>query len=154
MDKNCALETRLAAPVTDGIESKCTTKEPGEIRLRTRLEAAGFLKISLNTIDRLRYQRKLACYQIGGSIRFCDWDLMEFVTDKLVMPEQLIRDQNRILNKVELARFLNLSTRSVEHLVIEKRLWHRKTGRIVRFHLGDVLIQLATNFRVAAQHRD
>ncbi len=151
MDNNCALEPAVVAPVTDGRERDCAITKSGEIRLRTRLEAADFLKISLNTIDRLRYQRKLAFYQIGGSIRFGDWDLMEFVTDNLIMPEQLFHDQNRILNKADLARFLNLSTRSVEHLVLDKRLWHRKTGRIVRFHLGDVLRQLANNFRVAAQ---
>jgi len=41
-----------------------------DIRLHTRTEAAQFLKVSVNTVDRLRYQRALPFYRIGGSVRF------------------------------------------------------------------------------------
>ena len=150
MDVEHALKARVAG-VTDANDRGRAPNEAGEARLRTRPEAAEFLRVSLNTIDRLRYQRNLAYYQIGGSVRFGDWDLMEFVTGKVVLPEHVIRDQDRILNKCDLARFLAVATRTVEHLLRNGCLWHRTTGRVVRFRLGDVLIQLMNDFRVPAQ---
>jgi excisionase family DNA binding protein len=121
---------------------------PGEQRLRTRKEAAHFLKVSLNTMDRLRYQRALPFYRIGGSVRFGPWDLIEFVSGKPVFPEQVIRDQQRTLTKTELADFLRVSIRTVEQLILTHGLWRRRVGRTVRFLLADVLHQLANDFRV------
>jgi excisionase family DNA binding protein len=121
-----------------------------EERLLTRAEAAQFLKVSVNTIDRLRYQRALPYYRLGGSVRFGPWDLLEFMSGKPVFPEQVIQNVQRTFTKAELADFLRVSTRSVEHLVSNRGLWRRRVGRSVRFLLGDVLLQLADEFRVAA----
>jgi excisionase family DNA binding protein len=118
-------------------------------RLLTRTEAAQFLKVSVNTVDRLRYQRALAYYRLGGSVRFSPWDLLEYMSGKPVFPEQTIQDVRRTLTKAELADFLRVSSRSVEHLVRNRGLWRRRVGRSVRFLLGDVLLQLADEFRVA-----
>lgn len=122
-----------------------------EARLRTRDEAAAFLKVSRQTVDRLRYGRRLAFYQIGGSVRFGLWDLQESLTGKPVFPESVFADANSVLTKADLGRFLGVSARTVEHLVATRGLWHRKLGRCARFLLGDVLVQLAQEFRVAAR---
>jgi hypothetical protein len=106
--------------------------------------------VSVNTVDRLRYQRALGYYRLGGSVRFAPWDLLEFMSGKPVFPEQIIEDVQRTLTKAELADFLCVSSRSVEHLV-NRVLWRRRVGRSVRFFLADVLLQLAEQFRVAAQ---
>lgn len=132
----------------DGNSAK---RSPCEPRLRTRAEAAQFLKVSVNTIDRLRYQRALPFYQIGGTVRFGLWDLIEFVSGKPVFPEQIILDTRRTLTKPELAGFLGVSSRTVEHLIQTHGLWRRHVGRTVRFLLADVLIQLAETFRVGAR---
>lgn len=121
-------------------------------RLRTRTEAAQFLKVSVNTLDRLRYQRALAYYRVGGSVRFGPWDLIEFVSGKPVFPEQIILDTQRTLTKQELAAFLGVSTRTVEHLIHTYGLWRRCVGRSVRFLMADVLGQLAASFRVEARN--
>ena len=118
-------------------------------RLLTREEAAQFLKVSVNTVDRLRYQRALGYYRLGGSVRFAPWDLLEFMSGKPVFAEQNVTDVRRTLTKAELADFLHISSRTVEHLV-NRGLWRRRVGRSVRFFLGDVLLQLADEFRVAA----
>lgn len=123
------------------------------VHLLTRSEAAAFLRLSETTIDRLRYERKLSYYKIGGAVRFGQWDLEEFISGKPVFLETVIPNAHQVLKKVELATFLGLSIRTVEHLILNQGLWHRKTGRLVRFLLSDVLMQLVNNFRVAAQFK-
>jgi|EBPBio282013_DNA_FD.fasta_scaffold13146_3 excisionase family DNA binding protein len=123
-----------------------------ESRLRSRAEAAEFLRVSVNTVDRLRYQRALPFYRIGGTVRFGPWDLIEFVSGKPVFPEQIILDTQRTLTKPEFAGFLGVSTRTVEHLVQTRGLWRRRVGRADRFLLSDVLIQLGEKFRVEARN--
>jgi excisionase family DNA binding protein len=149
------------AVVADGTGEERRNNAPGEVRLLTRTEAAQFFKVSVNTIDRLRYQRALSYYRLGGSVRFSPWDLLEFMSGKPVFPEQIIQDVRRTLTKAELAGFLGISSRSVEQLVRNRGLWRRCVGRSVRFLLGDVLLQLADEFRVATHgsatslgHRD
>jgi excisionase family DNA binding protein len=122
-------------------------------RLMTREEAAGYLKVSRQTLDRLRCQRGLAFYRIGGSVRFGAWDLDEFLTGKHVLPEAVLGDTNRILTKADLARFLAVSERTVEHLTAKHHLWHRKIGRCVRFRMHDVVDQLTQSFRVPSRPR-
>jgi excisionase family DNA binding protein len=124
---------------------------PCEARLLTKLAAARFLKVSVNTVDRLRYQRTLPYYRLGGTVRFSPWDLLEFMSGNPVLPEQVLENADRTLTKAELAAFLGLSSRSVEHLVRHHGLWRRQVGRSVRFFLGDVLLQLQDEFRVAAR---
>ena len=142
--------TRCTPPQQGGCGTALFEDASCEARLLTRAEAAQFLKVSVNTIDRLRYQRALSYYRLGGSVRFSPWDLLEFVSGKPVFPEQIIEDVRRTLTKAELADFLRVSSRSVEHLVRNRGLWRRRVGRSVRFLLGDVLLQLADQFRVAA----
>jgi len=77
--------------------------------------------------------------------------LIEFVSGKPVFPEQIILDTQRTLTKQELARFLGVSSRTVEHLIQTHGLWRRRVGRAVRFLLADVLCQLANDFRVQAR---
>lgn len=145
-----ALEAAKPALVNEN-DGNSATQAIREPRLRTRVEAAQFLKVSVNTIDRLRYQRVLPYYQIGGIVRFGPWDLIEFVSGKPVFPEQIILDAQRTLTKPELAGFLGASTRTVEHLIRTHGLWRRHVGRRVRFLLADVLVQLAEKFRVGAR---
>jgi len=57
---------------------------------------------------------------------------------------------DRVLTKAQFADFLSVSTRTIENLTRDRRLWHRKTGGMMRFHLGEALIQLDNEFRVAA----
>ena len=144
------LPTRYTPPQQGGCGIALLRDASREARLHTRAEAAQFLKVSVNTVDRLRYQRALSYYRLGGSVRFSPWDLLEFVSGKPVFPEQIIQDVRRTLTKAELADFLRVSSRSVEHLVRNRGLWRRCVGRSVRFLLGDVLLQLADEFRVAA----
>jgi excisionase family DNA binding protein len=132
-------------------ESRSLASTPDEPRLRTRREAAQFLKVSVNTVDRLRYQRALSYYRIGGTVRFGPWDLIEFISGRPVYPEQIITNTQRTLTKQELARFLCVSVRTVEHLIQTHGLWRRCVGRLVRFRVGDVLSQLAISFRVQAR---
>jgi excisionase family DNA binding protein len=132
-------------------ERRSFTSTPDEPRLRTRKEAAQFLKVSVNTVDRLRYQRALPYYRIGGTVRFGPWDLIEFISGKPVYPEQIIINTQRTLTKQELARFLCVSGRTVEHLIQTHGLWRRRLGRSVRFLLADVVCQLANSFRVQAR---
>lgn len=139
-------------PVVVDERAGTTAAQPScEPRRRSRTEAAQFLKVSVNTIDRLRYQRALPYYRIGGTVRFGPWDLIEFVSGKPVFPEQIILDTQRTLTKQELARFLRISSRTVEHLIQTHNLWRRRVGRSVRFLLEDVLCQLANDFRVEAR---
>jgi excisionase family DNA binding protein len=147
MDNDHALSAEHAVVVYED-QRQCADQPIVEPRLRTRKEAAQFLKVSLNTLDRLRYQRALPFYRIGGSIRFGLWDLIEFVRGKPVFPEQFIPDAQRTLTKRELARFLCVSVRTVEVLNRNRGLWRRHIGRTVRFLLADVLHQLASDFRV------
>lgn len=144
------MPTRYTPPQHGGCGTVSFSDASCEARLLTRREAALFLKVSVNTVDRLRYQRALAYYRLGGSVRFSPWDLLEFMSGKPVIPEQIIQDVRRTLTKAELAGFLRVSTRSVEYLVRNRGLWRRRVGRSVRFLLGDVLLQLADEFRVAA----
>ena len=137
--------------IVDGRAEGSAAQPSCEPRLRTRTEAAQFLKVSVNTIDRLRYQRALSFYQIGGTVRFGSWDLIEFVSGKPVFPEQIILDAQRTLTKPELAGFLGVSTRTVDHLIQTHDLWRRRVGRSVRFLMVDVLTQLAEKFRVEAR---
>ena len=122
-----------------------------EARLKTRNEAAAFLKVSRQTVDRLRYNRRLAYYQIGGSVRFGPWDLHELIGVTPVSPESLVGDVCCVLDKRDLSRFLSVSERTIEHLTGNHGLWHRKVGRCVRFQLRDVLAQLKQVFRVTAR---
>jgi excisionase family DNA binding protein len=119
-------------------------------RLINREEAAKILKISINTIDRLRYQRRISYYVIGDSVRFGMWDLMDFISNKPASAQHYIKDTNTILTKSELAIFLNVSTRTIEKLIKTGCLWHRKTGRILRFLLSDILTQLSNTWCVSA----
>ena len=150
MDRHhaCDQPTAVAGHATTEFSK---VREPDEFRLRTRAEAAAFLNVSETTIDRLRYQHSLAHYRIGGAVRFGQWDLLEFVSGKLVFPESLIENGQQVLTKADLGRFLGLSQRTVEHLIRNKGFWHRKAGRLVRFLLADVLTQLANDFRVPAR---
>ncbi|MGA2248476.1 MAG: helix-turn-helix domain-containing protein [Verrucomicrobiota bacterium] len=111
--------------------------------------AAKYLHFSTDTLDRLCRERTVAYYRIGRSVRFAQWDLMPLVCDEFVTAELLLMGNiDRVLTKAQLAAFLSVSTRTVEHLMRDRRLWHRKTGRMVRFLLRDVLVQLDKNFRV------
>jgi excisionase family DNA binding protein len=122
-----------------------------EPRLMTREGAANYLQMSLDTLDRLCRDRKVAFYRIGRSIRFARWDLMQFLTGKPVTAEQSLENVDCVLTKPQLADFLSVSTRTIENLMRDRRFWHRKTGGVVRFHLPDVLVQLNNEFRVTAQ---
>ena len=149
MDTNHACKTTTTSvPLVQDQASALHDLNVG--RLRTGPEAAAFFKIGTTTLDRLRYDRRLAYYRIGGSVRFGLWDLLELVSGKLVLPESIVPDVDRVLTKAELARFLGVSQRTVEHLMRDHGLWHRKVGRSVRFLLADILTQLANNFRVVS----
>lgn len=147
-------DRRAPTPHNPLRKGKCATlllgDAPCEARLLTRVEAARFLKASVNAVDRLRYQRALPYYRLGGTVRFSPWDLLEFVSRNPVFPEQIIQDVRRTLTKPELADFLCISSRSVERLM-DRALWRRQVGRSVRFLLGDVLLQLKDEFRVLAR---
>jgi excisionase family DNA binding protein len=120
-----------------------------EPRLMTRNDVATYLQLSTDTLDRLCRERKLAFYRIGRSVRIGHWDLIRFVTGRLVIAGQRLENVDRVLTKVQLAGFLSVSTRTIENLIRDHGLWHRKTNGMVRFHLGDVLVQLDNEFRMA-----
>jgi excisionase family DNA binding protein len=117
----------------------------------TRESAANYLQLSTDTLDRLCRDRKVTFYRIGCSIRFGRWDLMRFVTGKIVTAEQILENLDRVLTKAQLADFLSVSTRTIENLMRNRRFWHRRTCGLVRFHLADVLVQLENEFRVPAR---
>ncbi len=146
-----ALEAATPVVVDKKGESHALTSPLDEPRLCTRKDAAQFLKVSVNTVDRLRYRRALPYYRIGGTVRFGPWDLIEFISGKPVYPEQVIINTRRTLTKQELAQCFRVSSRTVEHLIQTHNLWRRRVGRSVRFLLEDVLCQLASDFRVAAR---
>lgn len=146
MDNNNALRTNKL----DGAQERPPAVQHVRIepRLITRDDAANYLQSSTDTLDRLCRERKLAFYRIGRSVRFGSWDLIRLVSGKFVAAEEHLGNVDCVLTKVQLADFLSVSTRTVENLIRDHRLWHRKKGGMVRFHLGDVLVQLDKEFRV------
>src|SRR5208283_1369265 len=96
-----------------------------EPRLMTRKDAANYLQLSTDTLDRLCRDRKVAFYRIGRSIRFGQWDMMQFVTGKIVTAEQILENLDRVLTKAQLADFVFVSTRTIENLMRDLRFWHR-----------------------------
>ena len=146
MDNNNALRTNERGVVW---ERAATVKHVKiEPRLLTRNDAANYLQSSTDTLDRLCCERKVAFYRIGRSVRFGLWDLIRLVSGKFVVAEEHLGNVDRVLTKMQLADFLSISTRTIENLIRDHRLWHRKRGGMVRFHLGDVLVQLDKEFRV------
>ena len=148
MDDNKALQTEGPGSAQD----RPTASQPGRIepRLITRDEAANYLQLSTDTLDRLRRERKVAFYRIGRSSRFGPWHLFQLASGKSMAAKELLENMDRVLTKAQFADFLSVSTRTIENLTRDRRLWHRKTGGMMRFHLGEALIQLDNEFRVAA----
>jgi len=146
MDNNNALRSNEL----DAAQERPPAVQHGRIerRLITRDDAAHYLQSSTDTLDRLCRERKVAFYRIGRSVRFGPWDLIRFVSGKFVVAEELLGNVDRVLTKAQLADFLSVSARMIENLIRDHRLWHRKIGGMVRFHLGDVLVQLDKEFRV------
>lgn len=118
--------------------------------LMNRKDAANYLQLSTDTLDRLCRDRKVAFYRIGRSIRFGRWDLLQFVTGKFVNSENILGHKDLVLTKAQLADFLCVSIRTIDNLIRSRSFWHRKTGGAVRFHLSDVLVQLNRQFRTPA----
>jgi excisionase family DNA binding protein len=118
--------------------------------LMIRKDAANYLQLSTDTLDRLCHDRKVAFYRIGRSIRFGRWDLLQFVTGTIVTAENILGHMDIVLTKAQLADFLSVSIRTIDNLIRNRSFWHRKTRGIVRFRLADVLMQLDNEFRVAA----
>ena len=48
-------------------------------RLLTPAEAAEFLSISIRSVKRLVARDELPCVRVGGSMRFCFSDLLQYV---------------------------------------------------------------------------
>ena len=133
--------------IDSSVSALCGVTEP---RLLTTQETARFLGLSRNTVDRLRYGRQLPYYQIGGSVRFGQWDLREIVSGRHTSPAQVVGELDRVLSKREVAKFFVVSTRTIEKLVRRHGLWRRRFGRKVRFSLAEILDQLASKYRVPA----
>lgn len=146
MDNNNALRTNENGAVWERADTAPQVNV--EPCLLTRNDAANYLQSSTDTLDRLCRERKVAFYRIGRSVRFGPWDLIRLVSGKFVVAEEHLGKVDRVLTKVQLADLLSVSTRTIENLIRDHRLWHRKTGGMVRFHLSDVLVQLNKEFRV------
>lgn len=136
--------------VDSSVSVLCGVTEP---RLLTTQETVRFLGLSRNTVDRLRHRRQIPYYQIGGSVRFGQWDLREIVSGRHTSPTQIVGDLDRVLTKKEAAKFLVVSTRTIEQLVRKHGLWRRRIGRTVRFSLVELLTQLTTIYKVPAAIR-
>jgi len=94
----------------------------------TREDAANYLQMSTDTLDRLCRDRKVSFYRIGRSIRFGRWDLIILVAGKFATAEQILGHIDQVLTKVQLAEFLSVSTRTIDNLISDRRFWHRKNG--------------------------
>jgi excisionase family DNA binding protein len=55
-----------------------------EAKLLTIKEAAAFLKISATSVRRLQQERYIPFIKVGGSVRFCRSDIMEFLQKRRV----------------------------------------------------------------------
>ena len=62
--------------------------------------------------------------------------LKNIATDAVVRPEE------GLLTKREIAFYLRVTPRTIEHMMRDGRLVYLRLGRTVRFHLGDVLEHL------------
>jgi excisionase family DNA binding protein len=58
------------------------------------------------------------------------------------------------ISKTEMAKRMDVSTRTIETWMRERKVPFEKIGRTVRFHWGDVRNYLSRQSRVAAQPRD
>jgi hypothetical protein len=73
---------------------------------------------------------------------------MSYVMGKSTTAKDYPMNVDQVITKRQLADFLAVSTRTIENLVRDHRLWHRKTNGMVRFHFGDVLTQFQKEFLI------
>lgn len=76
------IEDVLAAKLNELKNDIINSQTPIEEEFLTREEASKILKVSLNSLDSYRREKKIPTYRIGGNIRIKKSDIHKFLTNK------------------------------------------------------------------------